>query len=180
MKQKELPFIQEVLVKMAGDFLQGIEWSEDMCKTGALIAPEWYAIRRHWHRRVFEQKLRNVFLRLKKQECIITKKQDNKRIIFLTPKGCGRALREQLRRCERLPDGHAVLVLFDIPEQQRTVRALIRRLLKESGFWQLQKSVWVSDRAVFDHVKRFIKDHKVEAWMTVCSAPELFGASLKK
>lgn len=41
-------------------------------------------------------------------------------------------------------DGHWRIVLFDIPEGKRQRRDLLRRHLKQLGFGQWQKSVWVS------------------------------------
>ena len=179
-KQKELPFIQELLVTLAGDLLEGFEWSRDMHKMTMLTASEWYRLRRKQSRRQFEKSFRDALWRLKRQQCITTREQGNKLMVALTPKGCRRALREKLRRSERLPEGNFVLVFFDIPESEKNARELFRRILKESGFWQLQKSVWASDRAVFEHVQRFIKEYNVEEWMTVCATSKLFGTFLRK
>ncbi len=62
---------------------------------------------------------------------------------------------EGRRRCERYHidalqiqkqkrwDGTWRILLFDVLENQRTVREALRGKLKELGFYKLQKSVWV-------------------------------------
>ncbi len=35
------------------------------------------------------------------------------------------------------------IVAFDIPERHRTLRNMVRRLLKRAGFKQLQQSIWI-------------------------------------
>lgn len=41
-------------------------------------------------------------------------------------------------------DGHWRVLIFDIPEKQRFVRDMIRRLIKQLGMRRLQRSVWVT------------------------------------
>lgn len=64
----------------------------------------------------------------------------------LTPTGRQRALRgrdpEPLWETEW--DGQWRMVLFDLPESRRSLRAALRRKLIESGFGCLQRSVWIT------------------------------------
>ena len=47
-------------------------------------------------------------------------------------------------RTKRRWDGRYRLVMFDIPERRRNVRARLRMLMGEFGFLRLQDSVWIS------------------------------------
>lgn len=179
-QSKKLPFIQEVLITIAADLADGYVFPLDLRRFGMGVTSEWYRIRQARRRENFESMLRNALRRLRKQGCITMKEQEKKLIATLTPKGWRRALRRQFRRSKQLPEGQQILVFFDIPESERTVRATFRRTLKEGGFRQVQKSVWASDRDVFDHLKRFIREYAAEQWITVCSTSDCFGARSKK
>lgn len=62
-------------------------------------------------------------------------------------------------------DGKWRVVVFDIPEDNYLIRDLFRRFLKEGGFKQLQKSVWVTPFAIEDELAVFIKQLKIERWV---------------
>lgn len=51
-------------------------------------------------------------------------------------------------------DGRWRIVIFDVPEETRLARDHIRRLLKELGFRQLQRSVWIHPFPVLDQFKK--------------------------
>lgn len=54
------------------------------------------------------------------------------------------------------------LVIFDIEEKSRKTRNFIRKILKELGFVQLQKSVWISPHDIFDELKKILKKMSIE------------------
>lgn len=64
-------------------------------------------------------------------------------------------------------DGKWRVVVFDIPEQKRIVRNLFRRNLKKWGFTQVQKSVWISKRDVYEKLVNYIEDLKIGEWVKV-------------
>lgn len=54
-------------------------------------------------------------------------------------------------------DGHWRVLIFDIPENRRFVRDMIRRLIKQLGMTRLQRSVWLTPancRAQFDELRQ--------------------------
>lgn len=64
-------------------------------------------------------------------------------------------------------DGIWRMVIFDIPEQHRRVRGVLRRRLKEWGFVAWQKSVWASKKPLTEHLRKLVKDLGVEQWVLV-------------
>lgn len=60
----------------------------------------------------------------------------------------------QLRRYEpaRLQGAASILVIFDIPEHERSARQKLRTLLRELRFTQVQKSVWQTEYDVLDYL----------------------------
>ena len=61
----------------------------------------------------------------------------------------------------RKPDGQYRLITFDIPEKLRIKRDVLRRHLRELGFRQWQKSVWMSDLPCEDLVEMVFESHEV-------------------
>lgn len=93
------------------------------------------------------EKFSTYFCNLKKNKFITVKKGKNKMYISLTKKGrkevawiniADLAIMRPLRW-----DGKWRIVMFDIPENLRRIRNLLRLKLKQFGFYQLQESVWI-------------------------------------
>ena len=69
-------------------------------------------------------------------------------------------------------DGKYRIVIWDIPENKRRLRDLIRRKLKEYNFKIWQKSVWVSKRNVTKRLRKFILELKMEKWVMVIESDD--------
>lgn len=81
---------------------------------------------------------------------------------------------------QRSWDGKWRVVIFDIPEQKRIVRNLFRRNLKRWGFKQLQKSVWISKRNIYDKLVAYTKDLQIEQWVAVIECTRVSDQSWDK
>lgn len=64
-------------------------------------------------------------------------------------------------------DGVWRLVIFDIPEEHKRVRNILRRRLKIWGFTNWQKSVWASKKPLTDQIHKLVKELGVEDWVLV-------------
>lgn len=71
-------------------------------------------------------------------------------------------------------DGLWRLVLFDIAEENRVLRNLLRRKLKSLGFIMFQKSVWVTPFNVAAATVRFLEKVKIKGPVEVLEAKRLF------
>lgn len=65
---------------------------------------------------------------------------------------------------QRDRDGKKRLITFDIPEKLRNRRDILRTHLRELGFSQWQKSVWVSEFPCEDLVELIFKMHGVRKY----------------
>lgn len=63
------------------------------------------------------------------------------------------------------PDRKRRLVSFDIPETRRKQRDAFRRSIKQMGFRQIQKSLWVCDRNIGDMVEVTSREFGVEEYV---------------
>ena len=84
---------------------------------------------------------------LKKRKFIKIKKVGDKTIIELTERGKKRKLEYDIERLKILKqdmwDGKWRMLMFDIPESKKNARESLRGKLKNLGFIQFQKSVWI-------------------------------------
>lgn len=64
-------------------------------------------------------------------------------------------------------DGLWRVVVFDIPEENKRVRAVLRQTLKLLGFEQLQKSVWISKRNYTKELREWLGQLKMSQYVYV-------------
>ena len=110
---------------------------------------------------------------LKKNKLISVK---NKRDIYkvaITKKGAKELFRLKVLSSYVLPEGHDCVVVFDIPEIHRALRAELRRFLHEACFLQIQKSVWVSNFDAGEALIDLFKNAGVDQWVRVYTAKQL-------
>lgn len=89
------------------------------------------------------QTLEQAFRKARSQEYITIKHN----LVHITQAG------EKILRpfvAQHLPDQGELMIIFDIPEDMKTARAQLRRVLRSWHFNQIQKSVWVT---TYDHRK---------------------------
>lgn len=86
------------------------------------------------------------------------------RVPRLTDKGLSQLSRYEPRK---LKSADGVLVIFDIPEGERSLRNRLRALLRELRFIQVQKSVWRSDYDVVKYVVEWLREEGVDDYVQV-------------
>lgn len=65
------------------------------------------------------------------------------------------------------------VVMFDIPEENKRVRHVLRKTLKILGFWPLQKSVWISKNNCTNELEKQIKELKLDQFVLVFETKNL-------
>lgn len=95
-----------------------------------------------------ERYIKTVFHRLEKQKLVSIKEFPDGKVEFkVTQKGQERILRYKLEDM-KIPmqkkwDNLWRVIIFDIPEKKKAAREIFRKNIKQLGFYQLQKSVFV-------------------------------------
>ena len=85
----------------------------------------------------------------------------------------------KIRSCQTKWDGLWRLVVFDISEENRKLRDLLRRKLRSLGFAMFQKSVWVTPLDVTEQVTRFLKKAGIKGPVEVLEAKRIFTENEK-
>lgn len=101
---------------------------------------------REW-KRISDMELRNEIRKLYQSKTISKKENEDGSVsILLTDKGKVKALKynfDKMRIDKKNWDGKWRIVIFDIPEKIKKSRDALRWKIKELGFYELQKSVFV-------------------------------------
>ena len=78
-------------------------------------------------------------------------------------------------------DGYWRIVMFDIPESQRSRRDALRRELVEAGFKKLQWSVWVSPDECEGYIKLLKADQHIGKRLVYLKTKDIeYGSTLRK
>lgn len=122
-------------------------------------------IKDYWkYREIDKNNLRITLAKLKKQEVIEIYQKNKKQYLELTEKGIERMLKYSLDdlRIETPKnwDKKWRVVIFDIPEEKKVIRDMLRLKLKELGFFSVQKSVFI-----FPHDCKKELDYLREAYL---------------
>ena len=128
------------------------------------------------HRRLIwdkQKECKELLRALQRQQWIAMRSIGDRVCISLTKKGDALLRKERIRTAPRCIGNECVVTIFDIPERQKFVRESFRRFLKECGFVQLQRSVWVSQCNVFVELCDFIRETKSDEWIKVFRVKEM-------
>lgn len=120
---------------------------------------------RGYDRPLKKSSLAQTLNRLRKQGLIENSLADNQILIKLTQIGKD-FLDLEIEKNDKW-DGKWRVVIFDIPEQKRIIRNLFRRNLKRWGFKQLQKSVWISKRNIYEKLVSYTEELGIEKWVVI-------------
>ena len=130
-------------------------------------SPESYSIEERFQH---ERQIKRALYEMKKRKLLEIKSVGEKIFCGLTDKGGQEAVLVKTKFKKINSKGEYCLVCFDIPEAVHYVRWALRRFLKTADFELLQKSVWFTNKDVFDEIQEYIKSLKVGKWVTVIRA----------
>lgn len=96
-------------------------------------------------------------------------KEDGNVYIVLTKNGQKKALEYQINELKiKKPDkwdGKWRIVIFDIPEKKKKAREVLRAKLKDLGFKELQKSVFVLPYECEDEIDFIVEVFEIRSWV---------------
>ncbi len=113
--------------------------------------------------RIKERSLRSAYYRAVK-EGLVEVGTDN--VPRLTPKGISRIKKYKPQKL----GNSRLIIIFDIPEEERHKRDHLRLLLKELSFHKLQQSVWATDYDHRDYLAAEIEANDLKPYVQVFEA----------
>lgn len=73
----------------------------------------------------------------------------------------------KLLKKKKLSSKEQIMVFFDIPEKLKLTRESFRGFLKELGFEQLQKSIWITSFDTVDEVKKALINYEINDYVQI-------------
>lgn len=122
------------------------------------------------------QTLRERLCKLVRREAVQTKLVNGKLMVKLTNDGWRFARAKKIKSVVAPCKSGYCFVTFDIPENNRHARNAFRQFLKQGGFEQLQKSVWVHRRDVTALVAAVVDELGIRPWVTVVEGKLVISA----
>lgn len=113
------------------------------------------------HRVVSKTQINNAVMKLKQHGWLEKKKIQDKIYYQITREGKTSRLIFNSKTFSRIRGRTATIVIFDIPEEKRTFRNFIRRLLKNMDFTMLQRSVFITPYILPEDFYRLLRETKL-------------------
>lgn len=136
-----------------------------------------------WEKAKRRGRLNYTIKRLEKQNLVSWKEKDGELILTLTEQGKKKVLKYKIdeMRIEKPKkwDGFFRVIVFDIPEREREARNTFRKKLKNLGFYQLQKSVFVCPYECREEVDFLRHELDIAKFVNYILAKEIQGISWK-
>ncbi|MBI2039896.1 hypothetical protein HYT18_02390 [Candidatus Microgenomates bacterium] len=127
--------------------------------------PGLYAYGSWGDRHLKKSELAQALKRLREKGLVETEKDTKGLIIKLTE--LGKDALGDISVPEKDWDGKWRVVIFDIPERKRLIRNLFRRRLRDWGFKNWQKSVWITRSNITEKLRKLVSKLNIEQWVAV-------------
>jgi len=139
------------------------------------FCPDLYKLRRKHKRELNRRQFANLIYYLKRNGYIRLKKLESKKAVILTPKGVQKALSSRKKTCDfqKRTDRKWQVVFFDIPEEKRRARDLLRMGLQDLGYKMFQKSIWISPYDVLEKTRELIQRLRVDSQVRILLVEEI-------
>ncbi len=140
-----------------------------------VIFPEAAEIRRSIKLKKDIKYFSQIIYYLKRKGYIRVEQLSGKRGILLTKKGNKRVLRiqQKLGRQPKRKDGKWQMIIFDVPEEKKKLRELLRSTLRFFGYEYLQDSVWVCPYDVGKETEKFLQENSLDEYVRIFLIEEI-------
>ncbi|MCK9578798.1 CRISPR-associated endonuclease Cas2 [bacterium] len=132
-----------------------------------------------WFEKYFKDRKKQNFYstiyRLKRDGYLKIKNGQSGDGYFLTPKGENKILTIKIRDLEKKKNSKDewLMIIFDIPENMRRNRDMLRQFLYTLGFQKVQQSVWISPYEVYDKLKVVVNNLNIRKYIKILKVKEL-------
>ncbi|PIS38772.1 MAG: CRISPR-associated endonuclease Cas2 [Candidatus Nealsonbacteria bacterium CG08_land_8_20_14_0_20_43_11] len=144
------------------------------------VYPELYRFRQRYEKKQDRKNFSNLINYLKRKGYIKSAGLRPQQGIAITKKGLEKIWKARLKGIERKirKDRKWQMIIFDIPEEKRDLRSLLRENLQLLRYQMLQRSVWVCPYDVMKEteavINRYLLDRYINNFLIEETFPHLF------
>lgn len=160
------------------NFIEGIDETFDIFSPRTMkevCYPDLYRLKKKYARERTKKQFSQLVYYLKRKGYIKTKSLEQKQGIILTRKGADKVLKVVLKSVERKPrkDNKWQMIIFDIPEEKRHLRDLLRENLHILEYKMLQQSVWVCPYDVLRETENILRRYSMDQYVKLFLIEEI-------
>jgi len=161
----KLPLTDEFLLKIYNYLEKAMELDNAPHSFQEAAVTDFIWMRKNYDKARRKKQFSHFLSYLKKKGYIKIKQLEAGKAVFLTQKGKEKALKTKLKflekdfqssKLKKRKDGKLLMVIFDIPEDKRDWRNVLRDGLMSLGYTFFQKSVWISPFDVYQKTQQLI------------------------
>ena len=132
-------------------------------------------LKKQYERQKNKQKFSQLIYRLKKNGYIKIKNLEQNEGVILTKKGTEKVLRVKIKTEKKKgrSDGKWQMIIFDIPEDKRHLRDLLREKLRFLEYKMLQQSIWVCPYNVQKETELVLRKHSIDPYVKLFLIEEI-------
>ncbi len=137
--------------------------------------PYFYELRNEYKKKQTKQQFSQMIYHLKKNGYIRIKNLEQKKGIVLTRKGAEKVLKVKFKtsRKRKRSDRKWQMIIFDIPEEKRHLRNLLRKNLYFLKYEMLQQSIWVCPYDVLSETEFILRKHSLDPYVKLFLIEEI-------
>ena len=137
--------------------------------------PSFSELKNQYKRKQTKQQFSQLIYRLKKNGYIKIKNLEQNEGIVLTKKGAEKVLRVKLKteNNKKRSDGKWQMIIFDIPEEKRCLRNLLREKLLLLKYKMLQRSIWICPYEVSKETEFILRKYSLDPYIKLFLIEEI-------
>ena len=137
--------------------------------------PSLRELKDQYKRKQTKGQFRQLIYRLKKNGYIKIKNLEQNEGIILTKKGAEKVLKAKLKikNKQKRPDGKWQMIIFDIPEEKRHLRDLLREKLRLLEYKMLQQCIWICPYSVQKETELILRKYSVDSYIKLFLIEEI-------
>ncbi|MCK5084078.1 MAG: hypothetical protein KAQ64_00290 [Candidatus Pacebacteria bacterium] len=137
--------------------------------------PSLYELKNQYRKKQTKQQFTQLVYHLKKNGYIKIKNLEQNEGILLTKKGAEKVLKARLKIKDnkKRPDKKWQMIIFDIPEEKRYLRNLLREKLILLKYKMLQQSIWICPYDVQKETEFILRKHSIDSYVKLFLIEEI-------
>ncbi len=130
---------------------------------------------RKYEKQIGKREFGKIIYYLKRKNYITSENLKGKRAIILTKSGISKALKASFNidGAKKRKDGKWIMLTFDIPQQHKKARELLRSIIHNLGYKMFQQSIWVCPYDVSEMTEKLLQMHSLEKYVKIFLIEEL-------
>lgn len=122
-----------------------------------------------------ERQFSNFIYYLKRKGYIKVKNLGGKEAMILTKNGIEKAIKAsfKLGEARKRKDGKWVMIIFDLPQNYKKGRDLLRSILRNLGYKLFQQSVWITPYDVSEKTENALQTHSLDKYVKIFLIEEI-------